>query len=110
MQGVACTQQEGLDGLIGEPRKDVAQAVEDEHCSVPSGFGASDFELTTGNYQVLFTPRLEYAFVADASFLQPMGKYAPLVSFAAVPLQPTLVLQMLGLTTRHSTRLESAKR
>eukprot|EP01050_Picozoa_sp_SAG11_P041983 SAG11_NODE_19106_length_474_cov_0.789333_1_plen_157_part_11 len=62
----------GLDELIGSPRKDVDSAVEDEHTAVPSGFGASDFELKTGNYQVVFTPRREYAFVADPDFTEPM--------------------------------------
>eukprot|EP01051_Picozoa_sp_SAG22_P007310 SAG22_NODE_510_length_9598_cov_6.080114_4_plen_700_part_00 len=62
----------GLGHLIGEPRKDVARAVEEEHCNVSAGFGASDSELETGNYHVTFTPRKEYMFVADPSFSEPM--------------------------------------
>jgi hypothetical protein len=63
----------GLDQLIGEPRKDVDAAVREEHCEVGHGFGASDMELTAGNYQVAFTPHVEYRFVAEPGFDQPMA-------------------------------------
>ena len=55
----------GLDKLIGEPEKSVLQAMRAEHCEVAEGFGASDAELTAGNYGVTFTPRKEFMFVAD---------------------------------------------
>jgi hypothetical protein len=62
----------GLDGLLGEPRKNVAEGVREEHCDVLDGFGASDRQLNAPTYSVLFTPRKEYLFVADPAFTKQM--------------------------------------
>ena len=58
-----------MDKLIGPPRKDVVDAIREEHYAVPEGeFGASDEKLESPNYQVLFTPRQEYNFVMEPTF------------------------------------------
>eukprot|EP01052_Picozoa_sp_SAG31_P015468 SAG31_NODE_994_length_10499_cov_6.293452_6_plen_2190_part_01 len=62
----------GLVQLIGEPDKQVDDAVRAEHCEVLEGFGASKTEMQAGNYGVKFTPEKEYNFVADPDFLEPM--------------------------------------
>ena len=54
----------GLEQLIGPPKIQVEAAVRDEHCDVTSGFGASNDELKSNNYGVLFTPKSEYLFAA----------------------------------------------
>eukprot|EP01051_Picozoa_sp_SAG22_P006230 SAG22_NODE_401_length_11080_cov_18.258082_5_plen_553_part_00 len=65
----------GLPKLIGEPRKDVPEAIRDEHCDVlPPAFGASDVERKAPNYNVFFTPRREYLFVADPNFHEHMAR------------------------------------
>ena len=46
--------------LVGEPEKNVNEAIRAEHCDVREGFGASATELTAGNYGVTFTPAKEY--------------------------------------------------
>eukprot|EP01051_Picozoa_sp_SAG22_P005512 SAG22_NODE_329_length_12249_cov_27.341646_7_plen_1215_part_00 len=62
----------GLVKLVGEPQKNVGEAVRAEHCDVRDGFGCSRAELTSGNYGVAFTPE-EYRFVADPTFVEPMS-------------------------------------
>jgi hypothetical protein len=59
--------------MIGEPSKDVGEAMRREHCEVHSGFGASDVELVSDNYSVRFTPRGEYDFVAIGNQALPAG-------------------------------------
>ena len=59
--------------LVGEPEKNVNEAIRAEHCDVREGFGASAIELTAGNYGVTFTPAKEYYFVADPMFAEPMS-------------------------------------
>ena len=54
----------GLEQLIGPPKIQVEAAVRDEHCNVDGGFGASDEEVKSNNYGVLFTPKSEYLFAA----------------------------------------------
>eukprot|EP01052_Picozoa_sp_SAG31_P005250 SAG31_NODE_228_length_19803_cov_29.496498_5_plen_223_part_00 len=63
----------GLVKLIGEPQRNVSEAVRAEHCDVIEGFGASREELVAGNYGVVFTPVREYNFVADPVFTEPMA-------------------------------------
>ena len=48
-------------------------AIEDEHCNVGTGFGASDVAMFTENYNIRFTPREEYRFVVDDEFVTPMS-------------------------------------
>ena len=50
--------------MIGPPKIQVEAAVREEHCDVDGGFGASDKELKSNNYSVLFTPKSEYLFAA----------------------------------------------
>ena len=65
----------GLEQLIGPPKIQVEAAVREEHCEVGSGFGASDDELKSNNYGVLFTPKVEYLFAADkAEFDKQFGE------------------------------------
>ena len=64
---------EGLVQLIGEPSRDVSEAVRAEHCDVLGGFGASKAEMTASNYGVTFSPEKEYRFVSDLNFLEPMS-------------------------------------
>ena len=59
--------------MVGEPEKNVNEAIRSEHCDVREGFGASTMELTAGNYGVTFTPVKEYHFVADPDFAEPMS-------------------------------------
>lgn len=53
----------GLELLIGECRKDLMQAMEEEHTAVVEGYGASDAEFCTSSYRVVTTPRDEWHFV-----------------------------------------------
>ena len=55
----------GLESLIGECRKDLMQAMQDEHCTVKDGYGASDTEFQTSSYRVTTTPRAEWLFVVE---------------------------------------------
>jgi hypothetical protein len=59
----------GLTGLIGDCHRDVLATVTAEHCSVPSGFGASDVTFQTSNYKVNTTPRKEWLFVYSPELL-----------------------------------------
>eukprot|EP01052_Picozoa_sp_SAG31_P032179 SAG31_NODE_3502_length_4189_cov_4.930073_1_plen_148_part_00 len=59
--------------LVGEPQKNVDEAVRAEHCDIPNGFGASKTKLISGNYGVAFTPEHEYRFVADPDFIELMS-------------------------------------
>jgi hypothetical protein len=59
----------GLTGLIGDCRRDVLAAMQTEHCSTPSGFGASDKTFQTSNYKVNTTPRKEWLFVYSPELL-----------------------------------------
>jgi WD40 repeat protein len=63
----------GLVKLVGEPQKNVSEAVRAEHCDVLEGFGASRAEMTAGNYGVTFTPEREYLFVSDPGFAELMS-------------------------------------
>jgi predicted outer membrane repeat protein len=83
----------GLVKLVGEPQKNVGEAVRAEHCDVLDGFGASRTELTAGNYGVTFTPENEYLFVSDPDFAEPMScgiefesKRAPIAGGLRLPL------------------------
>ena len=51
--------------MIGPPRKDVAQAIKEEHCNVTEGYGKSEQKLVSDNYGVEFTPQKEYEFVVN---------------------------------------------
>ena len=53
----------GLEEMIGECRKDLMTAMEEEHCAVATGYGASDETFVTSSYQVRSTPREEWHFV-----------------------------------------------
>ena len=53
----------GLEKMIGECRKDLMAAMEDEHCAVAAGYGASDETFVTSSYRVITTPRDEWHFV-----------------------------------------------
>eukprot|EP01046_Picozoa_sp_COSAG06_P057499 COSAG06_NODE_11230_length_1541_cov_1.628294_2_plen_311_part_00 len=53
----------GLEKMIGECRKDLMEAMEEEHCMVTTGFGASDDTFVTSSYRVTATPREEWQFV-----------------------------------------------
>lgn len=55
----------GLEKLIGECRKDVLLAMEEEHCNVKDGYGWSDGAFVTSSYRVTTSPRQEWFFVAD---------------------------------------------
>eukprot|EP01051_Picozoa_sp_SAG22_P011676 SAG22_NODE_1146_length_5374_cov_7.602654_3_plen_696_part_01 len=55
----------GLDGMIGECRKDVLLAMEEEHTKVVQGFGASTTEYSTGNYGISTCCRKEWDFVVN---------------------------------------------
>ena len=78
----------GLDKLIGPPRKDVAQAIKEEHCNVADGYGKSDQKLLSNNYNVEFTPQKEYEFVTNPDFCERMDagtKIIVLTQFLIVP-------------------------
>jgi WD40 repeat protein len=62
----------GLEHLIGECRKDVLRAMEEEHCSVTEGFGASHSSFTTSNYAVTTMPSEEWSFVVSEKHTKPM--------------------------------------
>jgi hypothetical protein len=53
----------GLEKMIGQCRKDIMQAMEDEHTLVSEGYGASDEMFVTSSYRVKTTPRVEWEFV-----------------------------------------------
>jgi hypothetical protein len=53
----------GLEKMIGECQKDLVTAMEEEHCAVAAGYGASDETFVTSSYQVTSTPREEWHFV-----------------------------------------------
>ena len=53
----------GLEEMIGECRKDLMTAMEEEHCTVATGYGASDETFVTSSYRVKSTPREEWHFV-----------------------------------------------
>ena len=53
----------GLEKMIGECRKDLMAAMEDEHCTVAAGYGASNETFVTSSYRVITTPREEWHFV-----------------------------------------------
>ena len=53
----------GLEEMIGECRKDLMTAMEEEHCVVATGYGASDETFVTSSYRVRSTPREEWHFV-----------------------------------------------
>ena len=53
----------GLEKMIGQCRKDIFQAMMDEHTLVTDGFGASDALFETSSYRVKTTPRVEWSFV-----------------------------------------------
>eukprot|EP01043_Picozoa_sp_COSAG02_P018544 COSAG02_NODE_868_length_16360_cov_12.608204_7_plen_1171_part_00 len=53
----------GLEKMIGECRKDLMAAMEEEHCAVATGYGASDDTFVTSSYRVTSTPRQEWLFV-----------------------------------------------
>ena len=55
----------GLEKMIGECRKDLMAAMEDEHCTVATGYGASDETFVTSSYRVITTPREEWHFVVE---------------------------------------------
>lgn len=55
----------GLEKLIGECRKDLMQAMQEEHCDVMDGFGRSDGMFVTSSYRVETCPRQEWLFVSD---------------------------------------------
>ena len=55
----------GLERMIGDCRKDLMAAMEEEHCDVAEGFGASDTEFSTSSYRVITTPREEWNFVVN---------------------------------------------
>eukprot|EP01043_Picozoa_sp_COSAG02_P016235 COSAG02_NODE_710_length_18178_cov_14.361524_9_plen_425_part_00 len=55
----------GLERLIGECRKDLMVAMEEEHCTVATGYGASNETFQTSSYRVVTTPREEWNFVVD---------------------------------------------
>ena len=55
----------GLEKIIGECRKDLIAAMEEEHTELTSGFGASDTEFSTSSYRVRTTPRNEWHFVVN---------------------------------------------
>lgn len=57
----------GLERLIGECRKDLMVAMKEEHCRLPSGYGASDENFETSSYRVVTTPRQEWLFVVEPS-------------------------------------------
>eukprot|EP01052_Picozoa_sp_SAG31_P017584 SAG31_NODE_1210_length_9377_cov_21.101207_3_plen_1379_part_00 len=63
----------GLVKLVGEPQKNVPEAVRKEHCHVKHGYGMSRQVLTAGNYGVTFTPEKEYKFVSDPHFTEQMS-------------------------------------
>ena len=61
----------GLEHMIGECRKDVLHAMEEEHCAVTGHvYGASHTSFTTANYRVTSTPAREWMFVVDPSALE----------------------------------------
>eukprot|EP01043_Picozoa_sp_COSAG02_P028718 COSAG02_NODE_1754_length_11053_cov_1.832390_4_plen_385_part_00 len=53
----------GLEKMIGDCRKDLMKAMEEEHCEVAEGYGASDVSFVTSSYRVTATPREEWHFV-----------------------------------------------
>jgi hypothetical protein len=55
----------GLEKLIGDCRKDVYQAMMEEHCEVKDGYAQSDGEFQTSSYKVVSTPRKEWLFVTE---------------------------------------------
>ena len=58
----------GLEALVGSPRVQIAEAIEDEHCGVPKGeFGASHTALISSNYSVIFTPASEHNFITKCA-------------------------------------------
>ena len=57
----------GLEKMIGECRKDLMTAMEEEHCTVATGYGASDETFVTSSYRVTSTPREEWHFVVAPS-------------------------------------------
>jgi hypothetical protein len=52
----------GLDQMIGECRKDISKAIEEEHTAVRSGFGASNEPFITPNYNIMTTVAREFNF------------------------------------------------
>jgi hypothetical protein len=52
----------GLDQMIGECRKDISKAIEEEHTAVSSGFGASNEPFMTPNYNIMTTVAREFNF------------------------------------------------
>jgi hypothetical protein len=63
----------GLEKLIGECRKDVLQAMEEEHCDVADGYGWSDGDFVTSSYRVTTSPRQEWLFVTDPTSVGDMS-------------------------------------
>jgi len=63
----------GLESMIGECRKDLMAAMEEEHCEVETGFGASDLEFQTSSYRVTTTPKQEWRFVTTPSAVGDMS-------------------------------------
>ena len=53
----------GLGKMIGDCRKDLLNAMEEEHCDVPDGYGASHDTFVTSSYRVSTTPHEEWQFV-----------------------------------------------
>ena len=54
--------------MVGSPRVQIAEAIEDEHCGVPKGeFGASHTALISSNYSVIFTPASEHNFITKCA-------------------------------------------
>lgn len=53
----------GLESMIGDCRKDLIAAMEEEHYTVLNGFGGSDTVFSTTSYRVVTTPRKEWEFV-----------------------------------------------
>ena len=49
------------------------KAMEEEHCAVVEGYGASDTEFQTSSYRVTTTPRAEWAFVVEPDTVDEMS-------------------------------------
>ena len=47
-------------------------AMEEEHCAVVEGYGASNAEFQTSSYRVITTPRAEWAFVVEPNTVDEM--------------------------------------